>query len=105
VCIGYKVGGKKTSEIPAHASGYDRIEGLYQTLPGWRKSTQGITSFDKLPPKAREYLAFLEKQTGARIGMISTGPERDQTIFVEEFAALVGRDAAEPAKRRVPARA
>jgi adenylosuccinate synthase len=105
VCVGYKVGGKKTSEIPAHASGYDRIEGIYETLPGWRKSTQGITSFDKLPPKAREYLDFLEKQTGARIGMISTGPERDQTVFVEEFAARVGRNAAEPAKRRVPARA
>ena len=74
--------------------------------PGWRKSTQGITSSEKLPPKAREYLAFLEKQTGARIGMISTGPERDQTMFVEEFAALVGRSAtASERKRRVPARA
>jgi len=108
VCVGYKVNGKKVSEIPAHASGYDRIEGVYETLPGWRKSTQGITNLEKLPTKARDYLAFLEKQTGARIGMISTGPERDQTMFVEEFARLVGMDAAgggERAKRRVPARA
>ncbi len=107
VCVGYKINGKKTTEIPAHASGYDRIEALYETLPGWRKSTQGITSFEKLPPKAREYLEFLEKQTGARMGMISTGPERDQTMFVADFAALVGRNAAgaERPKRRLPARA
>jgi adenylosuccinate synthase len=106
VCVGYKVNGKKTTEIPAHASGYDCIEAVYETLPGWRKSTQGITSFEKLPPKAREYLEFLEKQTGARMGMISTGPERDQTMFVDEFAALVGRRAAgnERPKRRVSAR-
>jgi len=107
VCVGYKINGKKTAEIPAHASGYDRIEAVYETLPGWRKSTQGITSFEKLPPKAREYLEFLEKQTGARIGMISTGPERDQTMFVEDFAALAGRQATggERAKHRAPARA
>jgi adenylosuccinate synthase len=107
VCVGYKINNKKTTEIPAHASGYDRIEPVYETLPGWRKSTQGITSFEKLPPKAREYLEFLEKQTGARMGMISTGPERDQTMFVEDFAALVGRQATggERAKRRAPARA
>jgi adenylosuccinate synthase len=107
VCVGYKLNDKKTSEIPAHASGYDHIEAVYETLPGWRKSTQGITSFEKLPAKAREYLEFLEKQTGARMGMISTGPQRDQTMFVEDFAALVGKQAigGERAKRRAPARA
>jgi adenylosuccinate synthase len=107
VCVGYKINGKKTSDIPAHASGYDRIECVYETLPGWRKSTQGITSFEKLPVKARAYLGFLEKQTGARIGMISTGPDRDQTMLVKEFAALVGRNAAgsERPKGRVSARA
>ena len=41
----------------------------------------------KLPKAAREYLAFLEKESGARIGMVSTGPDRDQTIFVDEFVA------------------
>jgi len=107
VCVGYKINGKKTSEIPAHASGYDRIEAVYETLPGWRKSTKEISSFEKLPPKARDYLAFLEKQTGARIGMISTSPERDQTMFVDDFSALVGRNVAgsERVKRRTPARA
>src|SRR5712691_8959099 len=45
VCVGYKINGKKTAEIPAHASGYDNIEGIYHTMPGWKSSTQGITSF------------------------------------------------------------
>ena len=42
---------------------------------------------DKLPKVARDYLAFLERESGARIGMVSTGPDREQTIFVDEFAA------------------
>ena len=57
------------------------------TMPGWRTSTQGITQLEKLPQAAREYLAFLEKESGARIGMVSTGPGREQTMFVDSFAA------------------
>jgi adenylosuccinate synthase len=79
------VDGKKTMDIPAQASGYDKLECIYQKLPGWQSSTQGITKFDQLPRAAREYLAFLEKEAGAKIGMVSTGPDRDHTIFVDEF--------------------
>jgi adenylosuccinate synthase len=87
VCVGYKINGKVTAEIPAHASGYDAIECVYQTMPGWRTSTQGITQLENLPQAAREYLTFLEKESGARIGMVSTGPGREQTMFVESFTA------------------
>jgi adenylosuccinate synthase len=87
VCVGYKINGKATAEIPAHASGFDTIECMYHTLPGWRTSTQGITDMKKLPKAALDYLAFLEKESGARIGMVSTGPGREETIFVDEFAA------------------
>jgi adenylosuccinate synthase len=86
VCVGYKINGKSTAEIPAHASGYDAIECVYQKMPGWRTSTQGITQVEKLPKAAREYLNFLEKESGARIGMVSTGPGREQTILVGDFA-------------------
>jgi adenylosuccinate synthase len=89
VCVAYKINGKKTAEIPAQASGYDQIECVYKKMPGWRTSTQGITQMEKLPKAAREYLAFLEKESGARIGMVSTGPGREQTIFVDEFAAAL----------------
>ena len=98
VCVGYKVNGKETAEIPAHASGYDTIECVYRTMPGWRASTQGITELEKLPKAARDYLNFLEKESGARVGMVSTGPGREQTMFVDGFAAelnaLTGQKAA-----------
>ena len=87
ICVAYKVDGKKTVDIPAQDSGYAHIESIYEKMPGWRTSTEGIKQRDKLPQKAREYLSFLERETGARIGMISTGPDRDQTIMVDEFAA------------------
>jgi len=86
VCVGYVVDGKKTMEIPAQASGYDKLECTYIKMTGWRTSTQGITKFDQLPKAAREYLAFVEKETGAKVGMVSTGPDRDHTIFMDEFA-------------------
>ncbi len=102
VCVGYKIDGKVTEEIPAHASGYDPIECIYHEMRGWRTSTQGITRSEKLPMAAREYLAFLEKESGARVGMVSTGPGREQTMFVDGFAAelqeLTGEKAGASAK-------
>jgi len=85
VCVGYKIDGKPTTDVPAQASGYDKIECVYQMLPGWRTSTEGITDYAKLPRQARDYLAFVEKQAGAKVGMISTGPDRNHTILVDEF--------------------
>lgn len=90
VCVSYKVDGKATAEIPAHASGYDRIEPVYEKLPGWQKPTSGITSLENLPADAKAYLKFVEKETGARIGMVSTGPDREQTLFVDEFSQQLG---------------
>jgi adenylosuccinate synthase len=84
--MAYTINGRSTTEIPAQSSVYDQIKCIYAKMPGWRTPTQGITKFEKLPKAAREYLAFLEKESGARIGMISTGPGREQTIFVDEFA-------------------
>jgi adenylosuccinate synthase len=86
VCVAYKINGKKAAEIPADISRYDKIECIYEKMPGWKKSTEGITEFDELPKKAQEYLKFVEKESGANIGMVSTGPDREQTIFVDEFA-------------------
>ena len=87
VSVGYKIEGKATSDVPAQASGYDKIECVYQNLPGWRTSTEGITDYEKLPKPARDYLAFVEKEAGAKVGMISTGPDRDHTILVDDFVS------------------
>jgi adenylosuccinate synthase len=87
VCVGYKINGRKTDTVPALATGFEQVECVYEKMPGWKKSTVGITAFDKLPKKAQEYLHFIERESGARIGMVSTGPERDQTILFSEFSA------------------
>jgi len=93
VCVAYKIDGKTTAEVPAQASGFEKIECVYQKLPGWQTSTEGITEFDKLPRQAREYLEFLGKEAGARIGMISTGADRDHTILVDGFISELKRAA------------
>jgi adenylosuccinate synthase len=87
VCVGYKINGKASDEIPAEASHWEKIECVYRTLPGWNTPTKGITDYAKLPKVAREYLEFIARETGARIGMVSTGPGREETIFVDEFLA------------------
>ncbi|HXU49120.1 MAG TPA: adenylosuccinate synthase [Candidatus Binatia bacterium] len=87
VCVGYKIKGKKTTKIPPDTAGFEQIECVYESIPGWKKSTEGIRDFSRLPAKAQDYMKYLEEKTGARIGMVSTGPDRDQTIFIEDFAA------------------
>jgi adenylosuccinate synthase len=86
ICVGYKVNGRQTEEIPAEASCWEKIECIYKKMPGWSTPTQGVTDLNKLPKTAREYLTFIEKESGARIGMVSTGPGRDETMFTEQFA-------------------
>jgi adenylosuccinate synthase len=86
ICVGYKIDGKETQEIPAQASGYEEIEPIYAKLPGWQSSTFGMDSYDQLPAKAKRYLEFVEKESGAKVGIVSTGPDREQTMFIPEFA-------------------
>lgn len=85
VCVGYKINGKTTDAIPAQISGYDKIECLYEKLPGWKTTTSGIADYDKLPQKAKEYLDFIARETGSKIAIVSTGPDREQTMYVGDF--------------------
>jgi adenylosuccinate synthase len=89
VCIGYEIGGSVTDEIPADVDGLEHIKPVYTTLKGWQSSTEGITEFEKLPQAAKDYLRFQEQESGARIGMVSTGPDRDQTMVLPEFASAL----------------
>jgi adenylosuccinate synthase len=61
---------------------------IYTTLKGWKCSTEGITEYDKLPKLAQEYLEFIQRESGAKIGMISTGPDRIQTMTRPGFEEL-----------------
>ena len=76
VCIAYEVGGKQIDYVP-----YDLEDAtpIYQTFPGWDK-TEGVRVFDDLPPTAKSYITALEEMVGARMGIISTSPEREDTI-------------------------
>ena len=92
VCVGYRIDGRQVTEMPATVSAVSKIEPVYECLPGWGVSTFGISSFDDLPPKALEYLRFLEARSGVEIGCVSTGPERQQTIVKRgsRLEALIG---------------
>ena len=89
VCIGYEVDGKISDVIPADVQGLEHLKPAYTKLKGWRTSTEGVTEFDKLPKAAQEYLRFQERESGAKIGMVSTGPDREQTMILPEFAAAL----------------
>ncbi|MGH9475920.1 MAG: adenylosuccinate synthase [Terriglobales bacterium] len=82
VCTAYRMRGEVVQSFPAAAADWDKLEPYYEELPGWQSSTAGMTAAAQLPARARAYLDFLSQQTGLEIGMVSTGPERDQTIHM-----------------------
>jgi len=86
VCTGYKLNGKLCESLPAVSQDLRRVEPVYSTLPGWKSSTVGTTEIGSLPTNARRYIEFLSQQIGVEIGLVSTGPERSQTIIVEDSA-------------------
>ncbi len=82
VCIGYRLHGKEINELPSTASALEQVEPIYRTVKGWQETTAHIKHYEKLPEKARDYIKLIEDLVECPIGMISTGPERDETIFL-----------------------
>ncbi|WP_456425058.1 adenylosuccinate synthase [Rhodocaloribacter sp.] len=80
VCTRYRYGGKETTRFPSEVQTLEKVEPVYETLPGWSEDLTGVRRFEDLPAAARDYLRFITEQTGVAIRMISTGPKRDQTI-------------------------
>jgi adenylosuccinate synthase len=85
VCTAWEADGKACETLPADIRGIESIRPVYTRLKGWRTSTEGVRSFDDLPAPAQEYLRFMERESGAKIGIVSTGPDRDQTFEMPEF--------------------
>jgi adenylosuccinate synthase len=81
ICTGYKVNGKPQETVPIGAEGLEKVEPVYEEMPGWQASTVGMTRFEELPEKARRYLKRLEETTGAEVAIVSTGPDREHTII------------------------
>lgn len=82
ICTGYQIGEQTVEIFPIGAEEASRCVPIYETLPGWQASTVAIKSFDALPIQARDYIKRIEVLLGVPIDMISTGPERDETIVL-----------------------
>ncbi len=80
LCVGYKVGGEVSDILPVGAEELARCAPVYEEMPGWQESTLGVCEHARLPRAAREYLARIEALCGVPIDLISTGPDRDETI-------------------------
>jgi len=84
VCTGYRLDGQMLDSFPAVAQNLRRVEPIYATLPGWNTSTEGVTKLNDLPENARQYIDFISREIDVEIGLVSTGPERGQTIIIED---------------------
>jgi len=82
ICVGYANGSGESVANPIDAIDYENVTPVYEVVPGWSDSTVGLKSLDALPQAARAYIARLEELVGAPIDIISTGPDREETIVL-----------------------
>jgi len=82
ICVGYDMGGTVSDILPVGAEELAMCTPVYEEMPGWQENTVGVRAHDKLPVAARAYLARIEKLCGVPVDIISTGPERDETIVL-----------------------
>jgi adenylosuccinate synthase len=81
ICVGYSIDGEPIAGLPVVVDRFAECEPIYEEWAGWQESTVGITNYADLPEKARTYLARIEELAGVPIDIISTGPDREQTII------------------------
>lgn len=85
ICVGYQLGDKKIDFFPHNLNAQEKIQPIYEELPGWSQSTQGITDFDQLPDRAKLYLERLGELLEVPVSLISTGPKREETILKNDL--------------------
>ncbi len=83
MCIAYELNGKQIDYLPAGLDDQLKVKPIYETFPGWKKTTKGIRNVENLPDQAKKYIYALEDFIGAKISSISTSPEREDTILIE----------------------
>ena len=83
MCIAYDLNGQKLEYLPAAVEDQIKIKPIYKTFKGWKISTSGIKKLDSLPENAKKYIFAIEDFIGAKVSSISTSPERDDTILIE----------------------
>ena len=84
MCIGYELKGEKLDYLPAASEDQFNIKPIYKVFPGWKTKTQGIRNMKDLPENAKKYIYALEDFVGAKVSSVSTSPERDDTILIED---------------------
>ena len=89
VCVGYKINDIIYDYLPSNENLQNNITPIYETMDGWQKSTFGIQEWEHLPKNAQEYILFLEKLIETRISIVSTGPERTETIDRKNILANI----------------
>jgi adenylosuccinate synthase len=84
ICTGYKIGDKIIDYLPASLKDQERVEPIYETLDGWKKTTRGVRSSKDLPAKAIKYVRRIEELIGCPAALVSTSPERDDVILMRD---------------------
>ncbi len=80
VCVGYEIDGEITKDFP-NPLDLEKAKPVFTKLPGWKCDVRGFTEYDKLPKEAQDYVEFIEKEIGVHIGIVSTGPKREEIIY------------------------
>ncbi|MEP3304720.1 MAG: adenylosuccinate synthase [Roseibium sp.] len=83
ICVGYELDGERIDYLPASQGAQERVVPIYETLPGWKESTEGARTWADLPAQAVKYVRHVEELIGAPVALLSTSPERDDTILVQ----------------------
>lgn len=83
ICTAYKINGQLTETAPLGADQYEACEAVIEEMPGWEGTTAGVTDFAQLPANAKAYIARLEELVGVKVTILSTGPDRNETIVLE----------------------
>jgi adenylosuccinate synthase len=84
ICTGYRLDGETIDYLPASQGAQARVEPIYETLEGWQETTRGARSWSELPAQAVKYVRYIEELIGAPVALLSTSPERDDTILVTD---------------------
>ena len=84
VCVSYEYEGKEVEEYPADLKFLEKIKPVYKTYKGWKEKISGIRDYEKLPPLCKAYLEDISKLIGVPIGIVSVGPNREETIVIKD---------------------
>jgi len=83
VCVAYEIDGRERDSFPASLSALSRVKPVYRTFKGWLRDTKGAKDLQSLPEQALSYLDFIQSYLGVPIVMLSTGPEREEYLWLE----------------------